>query len=254
MANLRATLILGGFLSLTFLLMPIQFLLLFCSSKLAQILPWYYHRILVRLLGVTIDIEGDVPNAPALIVSNHASWLDIPILSSVMPLSFIAKREVAGWPLFGWLAKLQQSVFINRENRISTGQSARVIKARFQIGDSFVLFPEGTSGDGKSVRTFKSSFFGVVDGLDVPVIPITLAYYSNYGLPLTEKQRPNFAWYGDMDLAPHLWAALKMGPIVVKITIHAPLPQKSRKQMASIAESVVRKGLAEALHGRPEIR
>ena len=254
MTALRAILILAGFLSLTLLLMPIQCLLLFSSTKLARILPWYYHRILVRLLSITIDIEGQVPTAPALLVCNHVSWLDIPILSSVTPLSFIAKREVANWPLFGWMAKLQRSVFVSRENRYSTGQSAVIMKGRLQDHDSLVLFPEGTSGDGRSVRPFKSSYFGVVEKMTIPVIPITIAYHSNYGLPLTETQRLHFAWFGDMDLVPHLWAALHAGPLGVKIRIHPALNKTDRKQMANTAENTIRRGLIQALHGRPEIR
>lgn len=254
MSKLRAVAILTCFVGLTICLMPIQLVFLFVSPKLARTLPWYYHRVLCRLLGITVEIEGQVPTAPALLVSNHVSWLDIPILSTVKPLSFIAKNDVASWPLFGWMAKLQRSVFINRKSRFSTGHSARVIKTRFEKGDSLILFPEGTSGDGKTVRPFKSSYFGVVEGMDVSVIPISLVYLSNYCLPLTERRRSNFAWYGDMELLPHLWAALKLGPIAVKIIIHPPLSQRPRKQMAMSAENIIRKGLVEALHGRPEIR
>ena len=254
MTSLRAVLILVGFLSLTLLLMPLQVLLLCCSRKLSSLLPWYYHRVLVRLLGITVNFEGQAPDAPALLVSNHVSWLDIPVLSSVTPMSFIAKREVASWPLFGWMAKLQRSKFINRESRFSTGRSAANINARFQLRDLLVLFPEGTSGDGKTVRSFKSSYFGVVEMTDVPVIPVTLVYHSNYRLPLTERLRPSFAWYGDMDLVPHLWAALKAGPIAVKILVHPALPKLGRNQTSRMAENIIRKSLVEALHGKPEIR
>jgi lyso-ornithine lipid O-acyltransferase len=121
MRQLRASFILLGFLSLTLPLMLVQFLFLTFRSRAALILPWHYHRILCCLLGVTVTIEGPLPTASALLVSNHVSWLDIPILSSVMPLTFIAKREVGGWPLFGWMAKLQRCVFVNRDKRHSTG-------------------------------------------------------------------------------------------------------------------------------------
>ena len=249
MRRLRASFVLIGFLGLTLSLMPVQFLLLSLQARAATLLPFYYHRILCRLLGVSIIVEGTRPEAPALLVSNHVSWLDIPILSSVMPLSFIAKREVRKWPMFGWMAKLQCCVFVNRDNRQSTGKSSSEITDRLNMGDCLVLFPEGTSNDGHWVMPFKSSYFGTVKNLDVAVTPVTLAYLSNYNLPLTKRQRPSFAWYGDMDLVPHLWEALKAGPIQVLVRFHEALPKISRKEMAKLAHGTIAKSLTQTLHG-----
>ena len=254
MRQLRASFILLGFLSLTLPLMLVQFLFLTFRSRAALILPWHYHRILCCLLGVTVTIEGPLPTASALLVSNHVSWLDIPILSSVMPLTFIAKREVGGWPLFGWMAKLQRCVFVNRDKRHSTGKSSSEIADRLHAGDTLVLFPEGTSNDGHCVMPFKSSYFGAAENLDVALIPVTLAYKSNYNLPLTKRQRPSFAWYGDMDLVPHLWEALKAGPIEVIVRFHEALPKVSRKDMAKLAHVTIAKSLAQTLHGGWQIR
>ena len=248
MRSLRPLIIMLGFLLLTLPLMPIQLLLR------SNWLPQAYHRILCRLLGINIVVEGHKPVGPALLVSNHVSWLDIPVLSAVLPASFIAKREVGRWPLFGWMANLQASVFINRENRHSTGQSRHEIADRLKSGDILVLFPEGTSGDGNHVRGFKSSFFGAVYDLDVPVIPVTIAYQAARNLPLTRRQRPAIAWYGDMELLPHLWVALLQGPLAVTVCFHNALEPEPRKQMAQTAENVVRRGLAEALHGKAKIR
>ena len=251
MRQLRASFILLGFLSLTLTLMPVQFVLVNLRSRAASLLPWYYHRTLSHLLGVRIILEGPVPTTPTLLVSNHVSWLDIPILSSVMPLSFIAKREVGGWPMFGWMAKLQRCVFVNRESRHSTGKSSVEITKRLHAGDTLVLFPEGTSNDGNTVMPFKSSYFGAAENLDVPVVPITVAYLSNYNLALTKRQRPSFAWYGGMDLLPHLWESLKAGPIEVSIQFHEPLPHIPRKEMAKLAHATITKSLVETLHGGP---
>jgi lyso-ornithine lipid O-acyltransferase len=250
MRQLRASFIVFGFLGLTLPLMLVQFILVSFRLRAAKLLPYYYHRVLCRLLGVTVTIEGMKPIAPALLVSNHVSWIDIPILSSVLPLSFIAKHEVGGWPFFGWMAKLQRCVFVNRDKRHSTGKSASEIAERLHAGDSLVLFPEGTSNDGHCVLPFKSSYFGAAENLDVAVIPVTLAYISNYDLPLTKRQRPSFAWYGDMVLVPHLWAALKAGPIEVAVHFHEALPKVSRKEMAKLAHDTITKSLVETLHGR----
>jgi lyso-ornithine lipid O-acyltransferase len=231
MARLRAILILLGFLALTLPLMPVQFVL---RSKR---LPWIYHRLLCRLLGIKISIIGTPPAGTALLVSNHVSWLDIPVLSSVLPVSFIAKREVGTWPLFGWMAKLQRTVFINRESRHSTGNKRGELAARLQQGDCLVLFPEGTSSDGTQVLPFKSSYFGAVEGLGLPVVPVTISY-----------QGPSefYAWYGDMDLLPHLWAVIKSGPIKVRLTFHPSLEKLDRKTMARNAEATIRSALGES--------
>ena len=250
MRELRASLILLGFLCLTLPLMLVQLILVVFRLRAATLLPYCYHRILCLLLGITVTIKGLKPVTPALLISNHVSWLDIPILSSVMPLSFIAKREVGGWPLFGWMAKLQRCIFVNRDKRHSTGKSSAEIADRLHEGDTLVLFPEGTSNDGHCVMPFKSSYFGAAENLDVAVIPLTLAYKSNYNLPLTKRQRPSFAWYGDMDLLPHLWEALKAGPIEVVVRFHEALPKVPRKEIAKLAYVTIAKSLTETLHGR----
>ncbi len=250
MRQLRAILILLGFLCLTLPLMPIQLVLVLLKSRSSSLVPWYYHRVLCCLLGVSIEVEGTIPTTAALLVSNHVSWFDIPILSSVMPLSFIAKREVGGWLMFGWMAKLQSCLFVNRDNRYSTGKSMIEVNRRLHAGDTLVLFPEGTSNDGHSIMPFKSAYFGAVENLYVPVVPVTLAYLSNYNLALTKRQRPSFAWYGNMDLLPHLWDALKAGPIQVSIHFHEALPQIPRKEMAKRAQATIAKSLVEKLHGK----
>ena len=117
-----------------------------------------------------------------------------------------------------------------------------------------MLFPEGTSNDGRHVLPFKSSDFGVVESLNVKVIPVTLVYQSNYNLPLTFRQRPSFAWYGDMDLVPHLWDALKAGPLKVTITFHEALPKLPRKDRAKLAHTTIAESLTQTLHGEPQIR
>jgi lyso-ornithine lipid O-acyltransferase len=237
MGRLRASLILMGFIALTLPLMPVQFAFTKFSRRAARWLPWTYHRLLCQLLGMTIEAEGALPKAPALLVANHVSWLDIPVLSTIAPVSFIAKREVGTWPLFGAMAKLQRTVFIDRERRHKTGTSSNEIGERLLAGDMLVLFPEGTSSDGTQVLPFKSSYFGAVESMNVPVVPITIAYI---GVPKF------YAWYGDMDLLPHLWAVIRSGPIKVRVKIHPILAKADRKTMAREAETIIRRTLGES--------
>jgi lyso-ornithine lipid O-acyltransferase len=251
MATLRAVVLLAGFLALTLVLMPVQLLFKCTSLRLGRWLPQVYHRVLARMLGFHVKVAGPVPEkGPVLLVANHVSWIDIVAMSTAMPLSFIAKKEVAGWPLFGQMAKLQRSVFVDRERRHDTSMSRDVIAARLAVGDTLVLFPEGTSHDGINMLPFKSSLFGIVASGSVQVVPVTVAYRSARGLPMTHRQRPSYAWYGDMELPKHLWQALRSGPIGIELTFHAPLTAKSRKDQAKAAESLIRAHLARRLHGR----
>src|SRR5256714_15267935 len=147
---------------------------------------------------------------PVLFPANPVSYLDITIFSSLIAGSFVAKREVAGWPLFGWLAKLQRSVFIDRQVR-STADQRDSIAGRLAAGDALILFPEGTSGDGNRVLPFKSALFSVADQPatgPVTVQPVSIAYTRLNSMPIGRRYRPLFAWYGAMPMAPHLWRGL----------------------------------------------
>lgn len=239
-------------------LMPLQQLLIWTWPRRARDFPMYYHRLVCRVLGVKIKVIGNAPQAgPVLIAANHVSWLDIVVMSAVAPVSFVAKSEVAKWPFFGSLARLQRTVFVDRERRHATGDGRDELRARLTAGEIMVLFAEGTSGDGRSVLPFKSSLFGAADVTGLAVQPVTLAYAGHRNLPMNRRLLPSYAWYGDMDLMPHLIGALRSGPIEVTVICHPPLPaggEVDRKALARRAEAEVRRGLALALHDPAKIR
>ena len=260
----RAAWILAVFFLLTPPLMVLQWTFLKLAPRLAVTFPNVYHRNLARVLLARVEVKGEpVTDGPCLIAANHSSWLDIIVLSAVRPLSFVAKREVGTWPMFGQLARLQRTVFVDRDRRSATGAFKDEMQRRLSDGDTLVLFPEGTSTDGNRVLAFKSALMGSADAtyrgngadgdLQVPVQPVTVTYRRVHGLPLGRHERPVFAWYGDMDLAPHLWAALKRGPFDVSVEFHPPatLDQVgNRKALAAYCERQVRSGLVAALTGR----
>jgi 1-acyl-sn-glycerol-3-phosphate acyltransferase len=252
MNRIRPALVLAVFAGLTLPLMPLQQLFVWFWPKMARRFPMHYHRLVLKVLGVRLKIEGKpAKQGPALIVSNHVSWLDIVILSALAPVSFVAKREVNGWPFFGSLARLQRTVFVDRDRRHRTGDARDEMQERLKSGDILVLFAEGTSSDGAKVLPFKSSFFAAADHDGIDVFPVTLAYGGHFGLPMNRRVRPSYAWYGDMDLGPHLWEALQTGPIEVTAVCHPHLPEKlGRKAMAKTAEDKVRRGLVHVLSGK----
>jgi lyso-ornithine lipid O-acyltransferase len=245
------------YLGLTLPLMLLQLVLLALKSSLAGRLPVFYHGLCCRILGIRLQRHGRASTArPTLFVANHTSYLDIEILGAVVEGSFVAKTEVGTWPFFGWLAKLQRSVFIDR--RSSRSHHHRdAIRDRLAAGDNLILFPEGTSHDGITVKPFKSALFSVADlaPADVPIAvqPISVAYVRLDGMPLGRFYRPFFAWYGDMDLGPHLWAMLALGDLDVVIIFHPPVTLDafgSRKALAEHCHRLVAGGVAAALAGR----
>jgi lyso-ornithine lipid O-acyltransferase len=257
MSRLRATLVLAGFAAFTLPLMPLQQLFVWFWPRMARAFPMHYHRVVLRILGVRVKVDGHaLKKGPAILAANHVSWLDIVVLSSVAPLSFVAKRDVNGWPFFGSLARLQRTVFVDRDRRHTTGNSRDEMQERLSAGDILVLFAEGTSGDGASVMPFKTAFFAAAEQPGISVQPVSIVYNGHRNLPMTRRLRPLYAWYGDMGLPPHLWQALASGPVEISVICHAPLTMAeagNRKLLAKAVETTVRQGLVQSLHGRPEI-
>ena len=180
-----------AFVALTLVLLPFQLIGIAFDLPLQRSIPHLYHRILCALIGVRIREVGKPSTAsPALILSNHVSWLDICVITALGPVVFVAKSEVAGWPVFGWLARLQRTIFINRQARQQTGAATREIAGRLLGGDAVVLFAEGTSSDGIRVLPFRSALVGAVhhalgggtEHTHVTVQPMSLAYVSLSGL------------------------------------------------------------------------
>jgi 1-acyl-sn-glycerol-3-phosphate acyltransferase len=256
MARGVVTLLLFGLWTL--LLLPVQVLALRLRWRAtAEAVPMLYHRGVARLLRVKVKHSGDIASArPTLYVVNHISWLDIVVLDTLLKGSFVAKHEVATWPLFGLLARLQRCVFVERKAP-RTRDGRDMMSERLAAGDPLILFPEGTSSDGMRILPFKTSFFAVaekpVNGRPLLVQPVSLAYSRLNGLPAGRRWMSVFAWVGDEDLLPHLWRFVQNGPSEVEVTFHPPVTIAqfgSRKAMAAHCHRVIAHGVSATLSGR----
>lgn len=237
---------------------PLQWLALKLKLPARRTIPARYHRILLALLGVRVKVNGaPARERPLLILSNHASWLDIPVVGSLTPLFFVAKSEVETWPLIGLLARFQRTVFVDRQRRHATGTVNREIASRLTEGDPVVLFAEGTSNDGNRVLPFRTALVGAArevfaENETVAVQPLTIAYVRVQGMPMGRSHRPIAAWFGDIDLAPHLLGVLRQGAIDVEVTFGPPLlldAAHDRKSVTRDSEMAVRRQLAASLSG-----
>jgi 1-acyl-sn-glycerol-3-phosphate acyltransferase len=244
----------AAYLALTFPLMPVQAVLVALKSPQARHLPVVYHRWCCRILGIVLVEQGEQSrHRPTLFVVNHASYLDIEILGAAVAGSFVSKAEVARWPIIGWLARLQRTVFVERADRAGAARQRDEIRRRLDDGDNLILFPEGTSNDGIHLLPFKTTLFAAAEDDRVLVQPVSVTYRLLDGIPLGRFYRPFFAWYGDMSMGPHLWRLLGLGQLTVAIQYHMPVRLKdlgSRKALAEHCRREIAQGLASALAGR----
>lgn len=261
---LRAAARMIVYLAVTVTLAPVQLFGLVAYRPLAVRLPRFYHALCCRLLGFQVVRRGRISRTrPTLFVGNHSSYLDIMVYGGLIAGSFVAKTEVAGWPLFGWLAKMQRTVFVDRRRGSTRAQRDEIVR-RLEAGDNLILFPEGTSNDGNRVLPFRSALFSVAErgtvrlrgpeGGERPltVQPVSIAYTRLNGFPIGHALRPYFAWYGEMGLASHLWRALGLGRVTVVVEFHRPVTIDefgSRKALAEHCHQVVADGVAAALSG-----
>ncbi len=254
--RLRAVGLVAAFAIMTLPAVVIQSGLALTAGAAARTFPHIYFRTLAKVLGIRVRVEGSpLSGRPSVWISNHVSWLDIIILGAVRPVTFVAKRDVSKWPVFGVMARVGRTVFIDRDRRHQTGSAKARMEQRLQDGETLVLFAEGTSSNGNRVLPFKSALFGAAelsaDGAPVKVQPVCLALTHCHGIPLGWAGRSHFAWYGDMALLPHLWNAAKKGPIDVSLRFHEPVgvaEAGGRKALARHCQETIAASLAQSLY------
>jgi 1-acyl-sn-glycerol-3-phosphate acyltransferase len=228
-------------------------------------LPRLWHKSVLKALGFHVRTVGVLSsNRPLLLAANHVSWTDIGVLGSLADVSFIAKSEMAGWPLMGWLSTLQRTVFVERERRHRSGDQASEIALRLKAGDAMVLFAEGTTGDGNLLLPFKSTLFGAAtlaigkgatahEGVqEVAIQPVAIAYVRRHGIPLGRAGRMALSWIGDQDLVPHVAGLLKLGAVDVEVRFGEPVmfsAGSNRKEATRLVEARVKAMMQAALHG-----
>ena len=242
------------FLLLTVALLPFQFIIIFFVKNYTYVIPYFYHKICRRIFGIKIKTFGKVSvNFPILLISNHASYLDIIILGSLFKTSFVAKREVEKWPLFGILAKLQNTIFIDRKISSLKIQENKIIK-HLNKKKNLVIFPEGTSSDGNKVLPFKSSLFNIFEknlNAKISIQTITIIYKKINGIAMNRIDRKNITWHSNMDLITNIFNVLKKFNIEIEVIFNEKLlPGKEydRKKIALYCWKKINYNLTNSLY------
>lgn len=237
----------------TVICIPMQAVLMLLPGRGSIAFARTYHRMLCRLIGLRIQVIGaPAPGGSVLYVSNHSSWLDVLVLGGVLEAAFVSKAEVGQWPVVGTVARLGRTVFVSRK-RTGTGKEAEEIQQRLAGGGSIILFPEGTSNDGTRVLPFRSSFLAAAQHAK-QVQPVSLVYDRLGGLPACRRDRPLFAWYGDMDIATHFWRIARRSGARATVLLHDPADPAAfpdRKALTAAASDVVAEGAALLRQNRP---
>ena len=187
-------------------------------------------RNAIRIMNASITVKGTPPAAPFFLVSNHLSYLDIILYQTQMPCVFVAKSEVAHWPVIGWLARAIGTLFINRKSKRDVVRINAEIEEAMSSGDGVILFPEGTSSKGESVLPFKTAILATVTNIGYP------AYYASVSYQTPPNEPPAaqvLCWWGDMTFADHVFGVLKLPGFQATIVFgEEAIHSSDRKEMA----------------------
>jgi len=201
-----------------------------------------------RILRVRIRVEGEVPKAPFLLVSNHLGYLDVPVLAAVAPCRFVSKHEIAGWPVAGALARVGGTLFIDRTSGRDAVRTLRELKEAIEVGDSMVIFAESRTSMGERVLPFRSALLDWAARTEFPVHYATLHYRTPAFSPPAHEA---VCWHSDAPLSTHFprlvtlpWieATVRFGPEPLIDTDRRNLAQRlheaASRQFIPVVEAV----------------
>ena len=237
---------------------PIQISLNISKLNLKNLYPLFFYRIIKNIAGIHVEISGlkkkkhkhkhKQKDTGTLYIANHVSWFDILCLGSVLDARFIAKKEVASMGIFGFLAKLSNTFFIDNSSKNMIYQYNNFIKSKLLKGESLILFPEGTTSDGNSIRKFKSSLFECINSSCrlINVQPISICYVRKNNLPMGIYSRRFIALVGETSMVSSMKDFLSSGSITVNLIFHPEVSMnqfENRKEITSFCEEQILIGL-----------
>lgn len=235
MPYLRATLLVLVLIATLAFVAPIQALAQRRGWSLRHRIQMVFCRIVCKIIGVDVTTAGSPPRrTPLFAVSNHLSWTDIVALASIHPFVFLAKAEVATWPVLGLLARLQGTIFVNRTARRDVSNVNSALSDALRDQRDIVIFAEGTSTDGSAPPRFKPAHFEALRDVDAFIAPVAIHYTQ-------DNEVIDVGWYGEMTFLPHLWRLMKFRNLRCHIAFGEIIESagKDRKKLASQTQDAV---------------
>jgi len=210
----------------------------------------FFYRVCCMIFGLRITVEGVIaPNRPLLLISNHTTYLDIPVMGSLVNLSFTPKSEIRSWPVIGYLGVLADCVYIERRPAYMQ-QAATEMREKLAAGKVLSIFGEGTTTDGVHLKPFKSGFMSLAIEEELPVQPISLAYTHFGDRRIADDNREEVAWVGDATFFRHFWHVLSQPSVRIHVKVHPLIPPHTygdRKTLTLACEKMVATGVAELM-------
>ena len=255
-ANFRAVSRLSALVVLTLSLLALYGASFWSGAGVRRSIVRAWHRGAARIVGIRIRAQGAIAAPGALLAANHVSYIDVIALGALTDATFVAKASVARWPVIGFLARLVNTLFVERTGSDCLNQ-IKAIARELNAHRSVVLFPEATSTAGRTVLPFKSTLFEAArsagfeaarhSGRPIQVQPVTIAYakgLNGWDLPIDERRI--HPWIGEDELVPHLWAMLKHPGALADVIFHPAVAADafaSRKELADNCGNATARGL-----------
>lgn len=213
----------------------------FASQGRREALIGWWARGVLRICGVTLQVEGVPLSRGTMQVFNHVSWLDIYAVNAVEPVRFVAKSEIRAWPVFGYLAAKTGTLFLERGRRHAVHRANGVVADILREGGRVGVFPEGTTGDGSLLLPFHANLIQAAVDAAAPVQPVALSYRDATG-----KLSAAVAFVGDMSLLESMRRTLLAAPLSVHLAFLAPIKSagRSRHELAQQARAAIGASLA----------
>jgi 1-acyl-sn-glycerol-3-phosphate acyltransferase len=222
-ARLLAHVLTGAVLAHT--LLPLLMRLEHDPRRAPALVRWWNRR-LARILNLQLILEGEISRRPTLFVANHVSWLDIPCLRAVLDVAFVSKEEVRRWPVVGGMATRAGTIFFARGNSDATALTADRMTWTLTQRRHLLIFPEGTTSDGRGLRHFHARLYQAAVRTRACVQAVALSY------PHADGVHPAAPFIDDDNLARHLWTLLAEDHLTVKIAFCPPLPATGQERRA----------------------
>lgn len=234
--------------------LPAQFLITRLNLPFWNALPRLFHRLGCIFVGMRVKVIGSPARGrPTLLVSNHVSWTDILAVGSVADVTFVAKSEIEKWPVVGFMASLQKTIYVDRNKRRDAHRTSTEMARRMAAGGSVLLFAEGQSDIGTHVLPFRTALIGAAQhamlaagAKDVVIQPMTIAYTKLQGMPVSRNERSLIAWIKSKSVGENIREILSGSVREVTIAFGEPVPFSEgddRKAVSRRCEDEVRRML-----------